>query len=264
MQAKQDFFEQSKQRLRAKLSLEQRAALRRRWAEPLALFYRSNLRRLAQIYGSDKWGEHWYCQHYEHHFAPLRKKKIVLLEIGIGGYADPHAGGRSLRMWRSYFRRGQIYGIDIADKSPHNEKRILTFQGDQSDEKFLRQVIARTGTPDIIIDDGSHLNKHVIQTFHILFPLLAENGIYAVEDTQTSYWPEYGGSSEDLVNAPTSMRLLKGLTDGINHAEFIRPGYEASIYDKSIVSMHFYHNLVFLHKGVNNEGSNMIKNNMPS
>ena len=256
MEQRADIFERVKHKLRATLSLEQRVALRQHFAQPLSHFYRGNLRRLAQIYGSDKWGSHWYCQQYEKHFAHLRKKHITLLEIGIGGYEDPKSGGRSLRMWRTYFPHGQIYGIDIADKSPHNGRRIHTFQGDQTDDKFLRQVIAEIGRPDIIIDDGSHINSHVITTFRILFPLLADDGIYAVEDTQTSYWPEFGGSSEEFNLATTSMSFLKGLADGLNHVEYKRPGFTPSYFDKWIVSMHFYHSLVFVCKGLNDEASN--------
>src|SRR5579859_3440769 len=123
MAKREDIFETLKRVLRTKLSEDRRAALRRQLAEPLAMLYRSNLCRLAQIYGSDKWADHWYCEHYQRHFAHLRYKNITLLEIGIGGYADPKSGGRSLRMWRKYFSRGRIYGIDIMDKTPHNERR---------------------------------------------------------------------------------------------------------------------------------------------
>lgn len=232
--------------------------LRSWFAEPLGALFSKDLRRLAEIYGSDKWSHHWYCQHYQQHFAPLRKKRVVLLEIGIGGYGAAESGGRSLRMWRRYFRSGRIYGIDIADKSGHNEKRIQTFQGDQSDEEFLGKVIAEIGRPDIIIDDGSHLNVHVLKTFQTLFPLLADDGFYAVEDTQTSYWPDFGGSSEDLSFPSTSMNMLKTLVDGLNHAEFLIPGFTPSYFDRHIVAMHFYHNLVIVRKGLNDEGSSFI------
>jgi len=66
-----------------------------------------------------------------------------------------------------------------------------------------------------------------------------------------------------LLHAPTSLCLLKNLTDGLNHEEFIRPGYQPSYYDLHIVGMHFYHNLVFIQKGENNEGSNLIRANKP-
>jgi hypothetical protein len=215
-----------------------------------------NLRLLATLYGSDKWGQHWYAQHYERHFSSLRKKPIILLEIGIGGYNNPHAGGASLRMWKNYFPKGRIYGLDIYDKSPHNDDRIRTLVGDQSDEKFLRQLISEIGTPDIVIDDGSHINGDVIKCFEVLFPLLADGGIYVIEDLASSYWPGYGGSSEDLASARTSMCMLKKLVDGLNHKEFMLGNYQPSYFDENVVSMHFYHNLVFCFKGQNlEEGS---------
>jgi hypothetical protein len=248
-----DIFDSLKLMVRDKLTVKQRAAARHILAKPLSLFYGGNLRRLAQLYGSDKWGDHWYCQHYERHLSHLRRKKITLLEIGIGGYADPKSGGRSLRMWRRYFYRGRICGIDIVDKTGHNGHRIETYRGDQSDAVFLRHVIDEIGSPDIIIDDGSHVCSHVRKTFEILFPLLAENGTYVIEDTQTSYWREFGGDSYDLHSGHTSMCMLKGLADGLNHAEYRRPGYVPTYFDKHVVSVHFYHNIVFIEKGPNEE-----------
>ena len=254
--------EGAKQLFRSLLGPRALAAGRRIQRRIRALFRPSDLGNLSLLYGSDKWMSHWYAQHYERHFWPLRRRRIKLLEIGVGGHDDPLAGGASLRMWRRYFPRGQIYGIDVYDKRVHDGSRIRTFQGDQGDEAFLRKVIAKIGTPDVIIDDGSHFNDHVIESFHTLFPLLATNGIYVVEDTQTSYWPHYGGSSTDLVGAPTSICFLKGLVDGINHEEFVRPGYRPSYFDEHIVSIHFHHNIVFIHKGANKEGS-IVKKNLP-
>jgi hypothetical protein len=213
-----------------------------------------NLRALATVYRTDKWNSHWYAQHYERHFASRRRRPLVILEIGIGGEDDPRGGGGSLRMWRTYFPNGRIYGIDIFDKSAHDERRIKTFRGSQVDEEFLDKVIADIGRPDIIIDDGSHRNDHVIKTFHKLFPSLTDTGIYAVEDTQTSYWPGWlGGSSEHLNSHNTSMGFLKGLIDGLNHKEFVRDKYTPTYFDEHIVAMHFYHNLVFIYKGLNSE-----------
>lgn len=220
-----------------------------------------DLKKLALLHGSDKWGAHWYAKHYEQHFRPLRNQRLNILEIGIGGEARPNSGGASLRMWADFFPRGTVHGIDLHDKSFLQSDRIKIYQGSQADADFLQRVIGEIGAPEIIIDDGSHRNEHVLTTFNILFPLLADDGIYVIEDTQTSYWPEEGGSSDDL-NAPhTSMALLKSLTDGLNHAEFIRPGYVPTYFDRHVVSVHFYHNLVFIYKGRNDEGSNRVTNN---
>src|SRR5579864_7081993 len=51
----------------------------------------NDLIRLAQKHQVDKWGSHWYAQHYHHHFKHLRYQSINLLEIGVGGYANPAA-----------------------------------------------------------------------------------------------------------------------------------------------------------------------------
>jgi hypothetical protein len=211
-----------------------------------------NLVALAMLYGTDKWGHHWYAKHYQTYFAPLRLKRLSILEIGIGGYDDPAAGGASLRMWRTYFPRSMIFGIDIYDKSRLDERRIKTFRGSQVDERFLRAVLDETGPLDIVIDDGSHRNEHVIRSFELLFPYLREGGMYVIEDTQTSYWPSEGGSSTELNNVRTTMGFLKALVDGLNHAEFAHE-QEPSFYDRNIVAIHFYHNLVFIRKGPNDE-----------
>lgn len=73
------------------------------------------------------------------------------------GYSDPNLGGGSLRMRRTYFPKGQSYGIDIFDKSAHNEKRTKTFQGSQADTDFLRSVVENTGSLDVIIDDVARI-----------------------------------------------------------------------------------------------------------
>ena len=70
-----------------------------------------------------------------------------------------------------------------------------------------------------------------------------------------------GGSSDKGNASQTMMTFFKSLTDGLNHAEFIQPGYVPSDYDRHIVSMHFYHNLLFIYKGLNDEGSNRISHN---
>src|SRR4030042_7005272 len=214
------------------------------------IFIGSNLKALAMVYGSDKWGSHWYAQHYETHFAPIRQKQLNILEIGIGGYKDPEWGGRSLRMWRTYFPKSRIYGIDIYDKSLHDERPIKTFRGSQTDEHFLGEVFKRIERVDIIIDDGSHQNEHILFAFKFFFPRLSANGIYVIEDTQTSYWREYGGSSDNLNRLDTTMGFFKSLTDGLNYTEFKKEKYEPSYYDRHISAIHFYRNLVIVRKGI--------------
>ncbi|MGP8297708.1 hypothetical protein ACTPOK_07095 [Streptomyces inhibens] len=218
----------------------------------------ADLTELAVRYGTDKWSAlHQYPQHYERHFGPLRDRALTILEIGIGGYDDRTAGGQSLRMWKRYFPRSVIHGLDIEDKSLVDQARVITVRGDQSDAGSLTELAECIGPFDIIIDDGSHLSPHVITSFHTLFPYLRPHGLYVVEDLHASYWkPLFDGSDRDLADPAYSVGFLKTLVDGLHHEEILTP--DARIpqpTDQLIKGLHFYHNLAFIEKGPNVEGS---------
>jgi cephalosporin hydroxylase len=123
---------------------------------------------------------------YEEYLQKYRNKPFTMLEIGV-------SGGGSLELWREYFGQdARIFGIDIDPEcahrvSPPNQVRI----GSQDDPKFLETVIAEMGPPDIILDDGSHVARHQITSFNVLFPHLKTGGLYIVEDVHTAYWPEF-------------------------------------------------------------------------
>lgn len=247
--------------VKEKTTCETRLKIRYKLRSISALFFMSNLDKLASIHKTDKNRYHFYTQHYQKHFTPFRYKKINLLEIGVGGYENPLSGGESLRMWKTFFPFAKIFSLDLYDKSFLQEKRIKIFKGSQVDLDFLEDVCNQAGLFDLIIDDGSHINEHVIKSFEFLFPKLKKGGIYVIEDTQTSYWEEYGGSSNDLNKEGTIYCYFKSLIDSLNHVEFIRDKYKKNYYDSHIVEMHFYHNMIFIYKGDNNELSNKVRNN---
>jgi hypothetical protein len=212
---------------------------------------RPALDQLAYRFGTDKWGiVHWYTPHYERHFGPLADEPVRVLEIGVGGFDDPDAGGASLRMWQQYFRRGIVYGLDLYEKRIP-VPRIRTIQGNQASSKFMRSMGEEYGPFDVVIDDGSHLNKDIITSFTSLFPYMSDGGIYVVEDLETSYWPGWGGNTPELAGRTTSVGFLKSLVDGINHGEFSHDA--PSSLDENIVALHFYHNIAFVVKGPNTE-----------
>jgi hypothetical protein len=178
-----------------------------------------------------------------------------LFEIGIGGYRRAGAGGASLRMWKQFFPKATIAGLDIHDKRFVAEPRIRPYVGSQVDAELLHKIVSESSNLKVIIDDGSHRPAHIRQTFSVLFPLLEPGGIYAIEDTQTSYWPEWGGS-ENLDHPTTTMALVRNLLDGLNYEEFVDESYEPTYTDLSVVAVHAYHNLIIIEKGVNAEGTN--------
>lgn len=214
-----------------------------------------NLTELAKEFKTDKAGIHQYTQHYEQHLKHLKSEKFTLLELGIGGYARKGRGGASLRTWKHFFPKANIVGLDIQDKAFVDAPRIRTYKGSQVDEQLLRQILADAGEIGVVIDDGSHRPEHIRESFRILFPLLRNGGVYAIEDTQTSYWPEYGGS-EDRYAQNTTMSLVKDLVDGLNYEEYVDDSYEPTYTDLNVVAVHAYHNLVFIEKGINREGTN--------
>jgi hypothetical protein len=222
----------------------------------------ADLAELAARHGSDK-AEHGYTSFYEELFHSRRQRPLRILELGVGGYErqdDPAFGGGSLRMWKGYFPHAEIWGLDILDKSGVAEDRIGIIQGSQTDEELLWKLHRHHGPFDIVIDDASHIPALTNETFRILFPLLAPDGVYVIEDVATSYWPLWGGRFRRGART-TTMGLVKQRLDGLNHAEVKLPNYRASKLDTSIVEVRARHNIVALVKGDNTLPSDLNRAN---
>jgi len=132
-------------------------------------------------YGTDKVLHHRFDKIYEKFLNSLKDEKIKLFEIGCGSEFA------SFNMWKEYFHNGQIYSMDI------NEEKItdngIVFKGDQNNKDDLQKMINLIGECDIIIDDGSHVPEHQINTFNFLFDKMLKNGgIYIIEDIECNYW----------------------------------------------------------------------------
>jgi hypothetical protein len=196
--------------------------------------FRRSLTALAVVHWSDKAGAHRYTQYYERHLRHLRRRPIVLLEIGVGGYDSPTWGGASLRMWRDYFFRGEIHGLDIYEKRI-DEPRIHVHRGDQCDQRFMEDLGARFGPFDVIVDDGSHRNDDIRASFAALFARhLRPHGFYVIEDMATAYNPQYGGGPPG--HPGTSVELVKSLIDAVN----VEP--------RQVAAVHAYEQLAFIEK----------------
>lgn len=151
---------------------------------------------LAVKYGSDKFGSHLYTPVYHQLFQHMRDKPLRMLEIGIGGYDMPTAGGLSLHMWAEYFPKAQIVGLDLYPKQLSIAPHVHIVAGSQSDSALLVQLSREYGPFDIIIDDGSHRVADARASFFCLYSRMAPHGLYIVEDIQTSFSPYYGGARD--------------------------------------------------------------------
>jgi hypothetical protein len=212
------------------------------------------LTRIALRHGTDKWGAHFYTPVYHQLFAHLRDRPVRLLEIGIGGYEFARLGGASLAMWADYFPNGRILGIDVFAKTLDLGPRVSIRHGSQDDAAFLRRMSAEHGPFDIVIDDGSHVPAQVIASFGVLFPLLAHDGLYVIEDVQTTFWPNFGGSPD----GGATMGLARAMLEHLNHAEIqiVQPARPVSDLVKSVRAFRAWHNIFVVEKGDNAEPSN--------
>lgn len=186
-----------------------------------------------------KWTHYFWV--YEKHFASWRDKEFKMLEIGV-------LNGGSLEMWRNYFPKAQIVGIDINPDCKRHEqvdKNIHVRIGDQSDEKFLQSLIDEFGNFDLILDDGSHHVAHVNKTFQFLYRKLAPNGIYFIEDTHAAYWNSHGGS---ISNPESINNVAKEMVDAIN-ADHARGQKTPDYYTQNIKCMSVYDSIIVFDKG---------------
>jgi len=206
---------------------------------------------------------HLYGYTYGQLFKPFKYKSIKLLEIGVGGY-ERGIGGSSLNAWLLYFPFAKIIGCDIYDKQSLAARRIKIYQLDQSSKHQLEALCKSEKAFDIIIDDGSHLSCHQIFTFEHLYPALKDDGIYIIEDVQTSYWKNDGWDGAaigDPAFEKTCVGYFLNLTRYINHSEFADlSGVDMRIMvlAKSIKRVIFEHNLIIIVKGDNTQPSNII------
>jgi len=212
---------------------------------------RKTLNEIMTHYGSDKasWA-HNYCPNYEQWFESLRDQSITLLELGIGG-EDKELGGASLLGWQEYFPLATIVGVDIYDKSElRNFGHLQTYQGSQDDDALMNYIIKVNGTPDIIIDDASHINQLTIKSFQILFSLLKQGGLYIVEDLQTAYRWDFNGSIVlDDMKLPTIMNYLFSMLHSLNPINPVADqSYNKPIEFVDVESVHFYPDMVVIKK----------------
>ena len=186
-----------------------------------------------------------YFPAYERHFSRFRNKTCVIFEIGVWK-------GGSLQIWKKYFGpNAKIIGIDIiAETLDFEEEQIYIRIGNQSDRIFLSKLIDEFGTPDIVIDDGSHISSDICRTFQFLYPLMSENGIYLIEDLHTNYVHSYGNRRKSFVEKSKDLidQLNGQHIHGIRNKIFDRFKSKSTNFTDTTQSINFYDSLVVFEK----------------
>jgi len=135
-------------------------------------------------YDTDKGVLPHYLRIYEECFEPLLAKDVRILELGINN-------GGSLLLWRDYFEKGTIAGLDINPCHIDDPTgRIHIYQGPQQDIQLLDRIALKEAPDgfDVIIDDCSHIGELTrISFWHLFENHLKPGGIYFIEDFCTGY-----------------------------------------------------------------------------
>ena len=187
----------------------------------------------------DKW--HHYFEIYDRHFARYRHRPVTVVEFGV-------SQGGSLQMWRDYFGpQAQLVGVDINPNCQRFEgPGVRIFIGDQADRSFLRRVAQEVPHIDILIDDGGHTMTQQIATFEELYPKVAEDGVFLIEDLHTSYWKKWGGGYR---KRGSFIEYSKRFIDQLNAWHSQEPArFRVDDFTRSAHSLHCYDSVLVIEK----------------
>ena len=119
----------------------------------------------------DKIG-HGYIPSYERIAAELGPSANVC-ELGV-------AGGASLKMWREqFFPGGIVAGVDVCGVWPPNTVKITS---EQTASDLPGRMAKISPSWNLIIDDCSHDGNLTLESWKLLWPLVAPGGYYVIED----------------------------------------------------------------------------------
>ncbi len=141
---------------------------------------------LGKIYKNDKINEYHsfsgksYMDIYSLYLSPIRNENITMLEIGI-------RDGSSLRIFRDFFKKGKILGLDIDPNTAFSDNRITTYIGSQNSIEIINKIFNENPVINIVLDDGSHINELTIASFQLIFDKLPKGSFYIIEDLACSY-----------------------------------------------------------------------------
>ena len=157
---------------------------------------------------SDRWLA--YLKQYDVLLAPWRDRPVRLLEIGV-------QNGGSLEIWGRYFPSASVLvGCDIdplCENLTYDDPRIRIVVGDASSDDTERRITAYSPEWDLVIEDGSHQSRHIVDAFARFFPKVSVGGMFIAEDLHCSYWREFEGG---LAHPFSSIVFFKRLADLVN------------------------------------------------
>lgn len=196
-------------------------------------------------HGTDKASHgHDYLRIYE----PLIPADVPVKLLEVGWYE-----GASMRTWREYLHPESIVvGVDI--NQPAEPVDRVHFRKANATTGEVEKVADEFGPFDVIVDDGSHLSRDVVQTLLLLWDDVTPGGLYIIEDLHVSYHKDWNGwdptdPQQRRLFTMTSMQFLKKVTDDV-HLGHAGAGPKNMSLAHDVASVAFHPGVAILRKKV--------------
>ena len=203
-----------------------------------------------------------YFQIYSDLFAHLRDVDCTFIEVGV-------FNGGSLFMWRKWLgEKARIIGVDLNPAAKKWEEfGFEIYIGDQGDPVFWRNLYAKIGKFDVLLDDGGHQTFQQIVTLTEAIKAAKNKCIIAIEDTCTSFFKEFSGHGQY-----SFLEYVKDSTDSLlaKTSDFFPGQFPTIVNSKieeqfsSVYSIQFYSGLVaYTIDPAAQERPNLLWNHLP-
>ena len=159
---------------------------------------------------SDKSTWHSYLPIYRELFARYRDAAAVL-EIGV-------CAGGSMLMWREYFKKAQVIGVDVAERPAAliGRNDIVHIQASAYEHATINGL---RGYPplSVIVEDGTHYENDMQFVCEHYGHLLEPGGLLVLEDVQDMAWLPglIAKLPKDWFSAVIDLRHVKGRYDDV-------------------------------------------------
>ncbi len=167
---------------------------------------------------------HDYLKYYELFLKELKKETFTMVELGC-------FTGASLKMWKEYYPKAQIVGVDLNPNLKRLEEERIHFLCSNAVASDLPAKLKEFKNIKCIIDDCSHAWGDQRRSFEMLFPILNGGGYYIIEDLECGAMGAYPNYPPKVLDAQVfwdyaidRMRILR-VSENRNQINF-RPFFK--------------------------------------
>lgn len=142
---------------------------------------------------TDKNTSHSYMGLYDTLLKNKKETAVNVLEVGIGDFGQKNGG--SIKLWRDYFTKATIYGLDILSSDrvidellTDNRVVLYTSTDAYNVDFFTTHFLNKNIKCDFMLDDGPHTLESMKKFIQLYSQLMTDDGILIIEDVQSMEW----------------------------------------------------------------------------